>query len=77
MRYFLDIENAVSQPDEHGVIFGDDRLALAQAAATAGEILRDDITAAGGCLKIRVVVDDENRRRVGVVEATLSRDHPT
>lgn len=77
MRYYLHIHNAVSQPDDAGSDFADERLALAQAALTAGEILRAEITTVTTPHPVTVVVEDEGRRRVGTITATLSLDEPT
>lgn len=68
-RYFLHIHSGDGfQPDEVGQDYATADLAVAEAAATAGEIIRDEVTRALEDRQLNIVVEDEAKTKLAEVE---------
>lgn len=72
-RFFIHIRNGHGdQPDRTGNEFVDGRMAVAEAAKMAGELMRDDVHDALGDYAVRVTVTSSDEQVVGIIEMTLA-----
>jgi hypothetical protein len=74
-RYYTHLENSFgSLPDRTGAIFETDDAAVAEAARTAGELVKEDVVAGRLAVPIVLTIEQEDRVRVAQLRVSISLD---
>jgi hypothetical protein len=74
-RYYTHLENSFgSMPDQTGAIFETDDAAVAEAARTAGELVKEDFVAGRLAVPIVLTIEQEDRVRVAQLRVSISLD---
>lgn len=72
--FFIHVENHdFTQHDEHGREFSNADVAIAEAAHTAGEILRDEASRFDESITFKVKVEDADHASVCEIDVKLNR----